>query len=104
MTLQKRLARMEAQRAPGKGAVSVVYFCDAITGEPLRALILGQGKVARHDGETAQDFKHRTAEGQGAILLPDDGREALADPDTPAWARPEIIIQALREKHGMTAA
>ncbi len=31
--------------------------------------------------------------------LPDNGREALADPNAPTWARTEIILRALKQKH-----
>ncbi len=33
--------------------------------------------------------------------LPDNGREAFAAPNAPTWARTEIILRALKQKHGV---
>ncbi len=100
MTLHKRLERLEAQRGPATEAVTVIYFCDPKTSEPNAAIILGQGTVARREGETAQGFYQRIAPpGQDAPCLPHNGHDALADPNAPTWARPEIILRALKQKH-----
>ncbi len=99
MTLHKRIERLEAQRGPATEAVTVIYFCDPKTSEPNAAIILGQGTVARREGETAQDFYQRTAQDEDALYLPHNGREALLDPNAPTWARTEIILRALKQKH-----
>jgi hypothetical protein len=39
----------------------VIYICDATTGEPGAALLMGGGGLAREPGETADAFKQRIA-------------------------------------------
>jgi hypothetical protein len=61
VTLERRLARLEAKRGCGAAALAVIFRCDAITGEPFTATIPGQGRFARKIGEQAEGFKRRIA-------------------------------------------
>lgn len=59
MTLERRLAKLEAKKGGGNAGLSVIIRCDAITREPFTAIIPGKGRFARHDGEPAERFKQR---------------------------------------------
>lgn len=102
MTLARRLARLEAERGNGASdGPSVVFLCDAATGEPLSVLVMGGGSIAREPDETREAFEARAMAGApAAIHLPANGRDALATGKAPNWARSELIMRALRQKHG----
>lgn len=104
MTLSKRLARLETER--GKRVNDeplVVFVCEAITGEPLSAFIMGSGSITREPDETREAFEARATAGTpAAIHLPENGRDALATGKAPDWARSELIMRTLRQKHGHT--
>ncbi len=61
---------------------------------------------ARATGGHQMSGRHRQGTGVGIRLtlnrnIPDNGRDALADPNAPPWARTEIILRALKQKHGV---
>ena len=79
MTLRKRLDRLEGKRGTAALGPSVVFLCEAETGEPLAAMLMGGGSLTREDGETAEAFTARAEAGAAAaVFLPDNGRDALA--------------------------
>jgi hypothetical protein len=101
MTIRKRIERLEIKRGLGapEGPL-VIFLCDAETGEPRSALIVGGGSIPREPGEPREAFKARAmAVNPAAQSLPDNGRDALATGKTPPSARPPLIMQALGEKH-----
>jgi hypothetical protein len=102
VTLRKRLARLEAERGNSDyDGPSVVFLCSAETGEPISALLMGAGSIAREPGETREAFEARAMAGApAAISLPDDGRAALATGKAPQWAQRQLALRALRQKHG----
>jgi hypothetical protein len=61
MTRQARIAKLEGKRCAGGAGPMVIYLCDAVTGEPGGALVMGGSGLVRHAGETVLDFKHRIA-------------------------------------------
>jgi len=67
MTRQARIARLEGKRCGGGAGPMVIYRCDAITGEPFKAVIPGQGTFARREGEPVLDFKQRIAGGTACL-------------------------------------
>jgi len=58
-TLRTRLDRLEAKRGGAGDDPAVIFLCDATTGEPGAALLMGSGGLAREPGETADDFTAR---------------------------------------------
>jgi len=75
MTLQKRLDRLEGKRGGAGAGPSVIFICDAKTGEPGAALLVGGGGLTRDAGETAEAFTARATAGAAvAVYLPDNGR------------------------------
>jgi hypothetical protein len=101
-TLRARLERLESKRGGAGAGLSVIFFCDAVTGEPLSALIKGGGTVTREAGESAEAFTARASAGAtNAAYLPDNPRDALATGKAPAWAKGELVVQHLRSKHSL---
>lgn len=100
MTLHKRLAKLEGKRGAAALGPSVIFLCEAETGEPLAAMLVGGGTLTREDGETVEAFTARAnAGGACAVFLPDNGRDALATGKAPRWATGALVGKALREKH-----
>jgi len=60
MILRKRIARLEGKRGAASAGPSVVLICDALTGEPGAALMLGGGGLTREAGESVEAFTART--------------------------------------------
>jgi hypothetical protein len=99
-TLQKRLDRLESKRGAAVVVPSVIFICDAETGEPGWAMLMGGGGLTREDGETVEAFMARANEsGAGSVFLPDNGRDALATGKAPRWASGALVEKALQEKH-----
>jgi hypothetical protein len=68
--LQKRLDRLEAHHQKTSAGPTVIYICDATTGEPGAALLMGGGGLAREPGETADAFTARASAGpSGAVYF-----------------------------------
>ena len=61
MTLERRLAKLEAKKGGGKAGTSVIFRCHAMSREPFTAIIPGKGRFARHDGESSERFTQRIA-------------------------------------------
>lgn len=100
MTLHKRLAKLEGKRGAAARGPSVIFLCEAETGEPLAAMQVGGGTLTREDGETVEAFTARANAGAAcAVFLPDNGRDALATGKAPRWATGALVVKALREKH-----
>lgn len=100
MNLRARLDRLEGKRGAAALGPSVIFLCEAETGEPVAAMVMGGGNLTREDGETAEAFRARAGDGaKGAVLLPNNGREALATGKAPRWASGALVEKALREKH-----
>ena len=59
MTLERRLAKLEAKKSGDNAGLSVIFRCDATTREPFTAIIQGKGRFARLDGEPAERFRQR---------------------------------------------
>jgi len=81
MTLQRRLARLEAKRGrngtEGPAVILLYAFSgdEKAEGEAKAAIVVGGGGYEREPGETESDFIARaTRNASGAILLPDNGR------------------------------
>ena len=69
-TLRTRLDRLEAKRGGAGDGPAVIFLCDATTGEPGAALLIGGGGLAREPGETADAFTARASAGvSGAIYF-----------------------------------
>ena len=47
MTRQARIARLEAKHGGAGDGPAVIFLCDATTGEPGAALLIGGGGLAR---------------------------------------------------------
>jgi hypothetical protein len=74
-TLQRRLDRLEGKRGGACAGPSVIFLCDAKTGEPGAALMVGGGGLTREAGESAEAFTARaTAGAVVAVYFPDNGR------------------------------
>lgn len=58
-TLQKRLDRLEGKRGAAGAGPSVILLCDALTGEPGGALLMGGRGLTREAGESAEAFTAR---------------------------------------------
>jgi hypothetical protein len=102
-TLRTRLDRLEAKRGGAGDGPAVIFLCDATTGEPGGALLMGGGGLVRKPGEAADAFTARASDGvSGAVYLPDNGRDALATGKAPAWVKNELTLRALHEKHADT--
>lgn len=117
-TVERRLSRLEAKRDGGDAGPTVIYICDAITGEPGGALVMGGGGLVREPGgalvmaggglvrepgKTADVFTARASDGVSfAVYLPGNGRDALATGKAPAWVKSELTLRALQEKHADT--
>ena len=100
MTLGRRLSRLEGKRGAAAVGPSVIFLCEAESGEPLAAMLMGGGTLTREDGEPVEAFTARAnAGGAGAVFLPDNGRDALATGKAPRWASGALVEKALREKH-----
>ena len=70
MTRQARIARLEAKHGGAGDGPTVIYICDATTGEPGAALLMGGGGLAREPGETADAFTARASAGpSGAVYF-----------------------------------
>lgn len=75
MTLRRRLDKLEGKRGGAGAAPSVVFICEAETGEPLAAMLMGGGSLTRENGETVDAFTARAVSGGAdAVFLPDNGR------------------------------
>jgi len=59
MTRQAGIAKLEAKRGGADTGPMVIFLCDATTGEPGAALLMGGGGLARQPGETADAFTAR---------------------------------------------
>jgi len=55
------MRHLRAKHGGGGAGPEVIFRCDAITGEAFKAIIPGQGRFVRHDGESVVDFKQRIA-------------------------------------------
>jgi hypothetical protein len=76
---RKRLDRIESQTGCTAPRPSVIFLCEAETGEPVAAMVMGGGTLTREDGETVDGFEGRAnADAAMVAYLPDNGREALA--------------------------
>jgi len=64
-TLRTRLDRLEAKRGGAGDGPAVLFRCDAITGEPFTARLMGGGRLVREPGETSDAF---TARALGSAL------------------------------------
>jgi hypothetical protein len=74
-TLRTRLDRLEGKRGAACAGPSVIYLCDAETGEPGAALMTGGDSSTREAGEGAEAFTARATAGASlAFRLPDNGR------------------------------
>ena len=103
MTRQARIARLEAKHGGADAGPTVIYLCDAVTGEPGGALVMGGGGLVREPSESADAFTARASDGvSGAVYLPDNGRDALATGKAPAWVKSELTLRALHEQHADT--
>jgi len=70
MTRQARIARLEAKHGGAGDGPAVIFLCDATTGEPGAALLMGGGGLAREPGETADTFTARASAGpSGAVYF-----------------------------------
>ena len=70
MTRQARIARLEAKHGGAGDGPAVIFLCDATTGEPGAALLIGGGGLAREPGETADAFTARASAGpSGAVYF-----------------------------------
>jgi len=67
-TLRTRLDRIEAKRGGAGAGPSVIYLCDATTGEPGAALLMGGGGLVRETGETADTFETRAEAGAAKVF------------------------------------
>tara|TARA_R110002072_G_scaffold297547_1_gene470510 strand:- start:135 stop:395 length:261 start_codon:yes stop_codon:yes gene_type:complete len=77
VTLHKRLGRLEGLRGGAERGPSIILVCDALTGEPSAALLIGGGCLTREAGESAEAFTDRATAGAAMVLnLPDNRREA----------------------------
>jgi hypothetical protein len=57
------------QHVPARRLISV-YICDATTGDPGGALVMGGGGLMREPGETADAFTARASDGvSGAVYF-----------------------------------
>lgn len=59
VNLQTRIDRLECKRGAAGAGPCVILICDALTGEPGGALVLGGGGLAREAGEIAESFTAR---------------------------------------------
>jgi len=59
MTRQARIAKLEAKRGGAGDGPAVIFRCDAITGEPFTARLMGGGRLVREPGETSDAFTAR---------------------------------------------
>ena len=100
MTLRKRIDKLETNRSRSCDRPSVIFFCDAITGEPLSALIKGGGTVVREADESTEAFTARASAGEtNAAYLPENPRDAVSTGKAPDWSKGELVIRHLIEKH-----
>lgn len=102
MALGKRIELLETKRGLAGGTgnkPSMIFLCDE-TGEPGAAIIVGGDTILREPDETREAFEARASAGApAAIFLPDNGRDALANGETPQWAQGALAMRALRQKH-----
>jgi len=69
-TLRTRLDRLEAKHGGADAGPNVIFLCDATTGEPGAALVMGGGGLVRESGETADAFTARASDGvSGAVYF-----------------------------------
>jgi hypothetical protein len=69
-TLRTRLDRLEAKRGGAGDGPAVIFLCDATTGEPGGALLMGGGGLVRKPGEAADAFTARASAGpSGAVYF-----------------------------------
>lgn len=59
MTLRNRIDRLEGKRGAAGAGPCVILICDAVTGEPGGALLMGGGGLTREPGECAEAFTAR---------------------------------------------
>lgn len=59
MTLRRRIERLEGKRGVAGAGPSVIFICDAVTGEPGAALLVGGGGLTREAGESVEAFMAR---------------------------------------------
>jgi len=67
-TLRTRLDRLEAKRGGADDGPTVIFLCDATTGEPGAALLMGGGGLERETGETADAFETRVEAGAAKLI------------------------------------
>ena len=63
MTLRKRLDRLEGKRGAADAGPRVILICDAETGEPGAALMMGGGGLTCDASESAEAFTARAEAG-----------------------------------------
>jgi hypothetical protein len=70
MTRHARIARLEAKHGDADAGPTVIFLCDATTGDPGGALVMGGGGLVREAGETADAFTARASAGpSGAVYF-----------------------------------
>ena len=70
MTRQARIAKLEAKHGGADAGPTVIFLCDATTGEPGGALVMGGGGLVREPGESADTFTARASDGvSGAVYF-----------------------------------
>jgi hypothetical protein len=53
----------------------VIFICDAVSGEPGKAILVGRSDLTREAGERAEAFTARAMESASMVLrLPSNGR------------------------------
>ena len=57
--LLRRIERLEGKKGTVSAGPSVIFICDAVTGEPGTALMIGSKTLTREAGETAEAFTAR---------------------------------------------
>lgn len=59
MNIRQRLERLESERGGSDDGPIVIFICDAETGEPWSALVIGGDGPTREVGESAEAFEAR---------------------------------------------
>ena len=68
MTRQARIAKLEANRGGAGDGPAVLFRCDAITGEPFTARLMGGGRLVREPGETSDAFTARALQSSSLFV------------------------------------
>lgn len=78
VNLQRRLERLEGKKGTAIAGPSVIFICNALTGESDVAFVVGGGSLTRKAGETSDAFMARAEAGATRrVSMPDNGRDAL---------------------------